>query len=322
MALSGVIAGSGSGALTKIGNGTLTLSGANTFDGGVTVSNGIVGVGNNAGLGTGILSLNGGTVQNSAGIGTGNDIEVGAGGGTIKLGAASDFWVGGNLSGTGNLILGGSSPGVNSLNVGFAANTMSGGSITIPLTGNNQTVVRIKSTTSGNAGIPWSVGGAPDRWVTLDFSSGTIEFGSLTGAGILGGNGSGTKTVQVGGLNTDSTFAGKFLDGSGVLSVNKVGTGKLTLIGSGTAISGGININEGILNVGSANALNSTTTFTFGGGTLQYSAANQVDYASRHEQGRLGAATLASIPSVRASRSSVQFSESGNRMTTGRPVFL
>lgn len=275
--VSGII--SGAGALV-VSNGNLTLSGANTFSGGVTISNGIVGVGNSAGLGTGTLALNGGTVQNSTGVGIGNDIVVGAGGGTIKLGAVADFSVGGSLSGTGNLILGGSSPGINSLNVGFNANTMSGGSITIPLTGNNQTVVRIKTATSGNAGIPWSVGGAPDRYVTLDFGDGTIEFGALSGAGVLAGNGSGTKIVQVGGLNADSTFSGKFLDGSGILSVNKVGSGKLTLAGGPTAISGGININQGTLNVGAANALNSGTTLTFGGGTLQYSAANQADYSA------------------------------------------
>jgi autotransporter-associated beta strand protein len=275
--LSGTISGAGS---LIVSNGNLMLSGANTFSGGVTISNGIVGLGNGAGLGTGALTLAGGTVQNAAGVSLVNDVVVGDGGGTIKLGATSDFWVGSSLSGTGNLILGGASPGVNSLNVGLSANNMSGGSITIPLTGNNQTVVRFKSTTSGNAGVLWSVGGCPDRYVTLDFGDGTIEFGALTGAGILAGNGSGTKTVEVGALNADSTFAGKFLDGSGVLSLNKVGTGTLTLAGGPTAISGGINIYQGLLNVGVANALNSTTTITFGGGMLQYSAANQADYGA------------------------------------------
>jgi len=280
LTLAGVITATGTGSLTKVGNGNLMLSGANTFSGGVTISNGIVGLGNSAGLGTGALTLAGGTVQNAAGVSLVNDVVVGDGGGTIKLGATSDFWVGSSLSGTGNLILGGASPGVNSLNVGLSANNMSGGSITIPLTGNNQTVVRFKSTTSGNAGVLWSVGGCPDRYVTLDFGDGTIEFGALTGAGILAGNGSGTKTVEVGALNADSTFAGKFLDGSGVLSLNKVGTGTLTLAGGPTAISGGINIYQGLLNVGVANALNSTTTITFGGGMLQYSAANQADYGA------------------------------------------
>jgi autotransporter-associated beta strand protein len=278
--LSGIISGAGS--LIQAGPSTLILSGANTFSGGTTISNGIVGVGNNAALGTGTLTLNGGTVQNSAGVGMWNDVVVGDGGGTIKLGATTDFWVGSSLSGTGNLILGGASPGINSLNVGLSANTMSGGSITIPLTGNNQTVVRFKSTTSGNAGIPWSIGGAPDRFVTLDFGvGGVIEFGSLSGAGTLACNGSGLHTVQVGGLNADSTFAGRLLDNGGTIALNKVGTGKLTLTGGTSTMTGGLNIYDGILNVGSANVFSANTPITFDGGMLQYSAGNQADYAAQ-----------------------------------------
>ncbi len=278
--LSGVI--SGAGALIQAGPSTLILSGANTYSGGATISNGIVGVGNNTGLGTGTLTLNGGIVQNAAGVTMGNDVLVGPSGGTIKLGATSDFGIGGNLSGTGSLILGGASPGINSLNVNFAANTLSGGSITIPLTGNNQTVVRFKSTTSGNAGIPWSIGGAPDRYVTLDFAAGeVIEFGSLSGTGTLACNGAGLHTVQVGALNADSTFAGRFIDNGGTMALNKVGTGKLTLTGANSIMTGAANLSDGILNVGSPNVFSASTPITFAGGMLQYSAGNQADYGSR-----------------------------------------
>lgn len=270
---------SGAGSLIQAGTNTLTLSAANTFSGGATISNGIVNLGDNNGLGNGTVTLDGGTVQNAAGITMANNVQVGTGG-TIKLGATSDFWINGNVSGAGNLTLGGSSPGVNSLNVNFSGNSMSGGSITIPLTGPNQTVVRFKSAASGNANIPWSVGGAPDRYVTLDFGAGTIEFGALTGAGVLAGNGAGTKIVQVGGMNTNSTFDGKFLDGSGVVALTKVGNGNLTLTGV-NAFSGGVNINGGNLCVSNTSALASSGAINFGGGTLQYSAANQADYSGR-----------------------------------------
>jgi autotransporter-associated beta strand protein len=63
-ALSGAI--SGSGKLTKIGAGTLTLSGANTFSGGVAINAGTLGFDNSGATGTGGISLGGGTLQASS----------------------------------------------------------------------------------------------------------------------------------------------------------------------------------------------------------------------------------------------------------------
>jgi autotransporter-associated beta strand protein len=49
--------------LTKAGTGTLTLSGNNSFSGGLTLSAGTLRLGSNTGAGSGTLNLNGGTVQ-------------------------------------------------------------------------------------------------------------------------------------------------------------------------------------------------------------------------------------------------------------------
>ena len=55
--------------LTKAGNGTLTLSGANTFKGGLTLNTGTLILGNGAAVGTGAFTINGGTLDsNAAGI--------------------------------------------------------------------------------------------------------------------------------------------------------------------------------------------------------------------------------------------------------------
>ena len=51
--------------------------------------------------------------------------------------------------------------------------------------------------------------------------------------------------------------------------------------GANNSYGGGTNLNAGTLNAGSANALGSSGTISFGGGTLQYSAANQADYSAR-----------------------------------------
>jgi len=277
--LSGVI--SGSGFLVKSNTGTLTVSAANSYSGGTTNSAGTISLSNGGGLGAGAITMNGGTLVNagSADITVGNDIVAG-GGGTITLGVAKNLTLTGTLSGSGNLTLGGPNP-LSSLNVQFAANSASG-TITIPnSSGNNQTVTRIKTTSAGSATAAWSIGGAQDRGTTLDFVTGTIDFGSLSGSGIIQGNAAGgIKTLSVGALGTDSTFSGSLRDVSGTVALTKVGAGKLTLTGSST-FTAGVNINEGTLCVSNAGAISTAGTINFGGGTLQYTPANKVDYSAR-----------------------------------------
>ncbi len=56
----------GSGALTKIGTGTLTLSGTNTYTGGTTINAGTVVVTNNSAVSSGAVTLDGGLFQAGA----------------------------------------------------------------------------------------------------------------------------------------------------------------------------------------------------------------------------------------------------------------
>ncbi|MEN9665273.1 MAG: hypothetical protein RLZZ326_1636, partial [Planctomycetota bacterium] len=114
----------------------------------------------------------------------------------------------------------------------------------------------------------------------LAFSTGTIgaTFGSLAnnGTATVTFNNS-ASTLTVGSANTTTTFAGTI---SGAGSLTKVGSGTLTLSGANTS-SGSTNINGGVLALGSAGALGSSGTISFGGGTLQHSASNTTNYASR-----------------------------------------
>jgi autotransporter-associated beta strand protein len=59
----GGLSGGTGGALVKVGTGTLTLTGPNTYSGGTSFNGGIVAVNSDANLGTGRLSFNGGTLQ-------------------------------------------------------------------------------------------------------------------------------------------------------------------------------------------------------------------------------------------------------------------
>src|SRR5262249_35476062 len=63
LAISANITGTSDVSITKIGSGTLRLSGANTFSGPFIMNNGIVEIGSNSALGTGLVSL-----QNNANV--------------------------------------------------------------------------------------------------------------------------------------------------------------------------------------------------------------------------------------------------------------
>jgi autotransporter-associated beta strand protein len=94
-AFSGIIQDGGSGggtggSLTKVGTGTFTLSGANTYTGGTTVSAGVLEVANQAGsaTGTGAVNVNAGTLGGAGVIAGATTIGTGSGSGAFLAPAA------------------------------------------------------------------------------------------------------------------------------------------------------------------------------------------------------------------------------------------
>ena len=94
----------GSGSLTKLGSGVLTLSGPNTYSGGTTLSAGQLNINNASALGTGTFTIGGGTIDNTS-----------AGSLTLSTNNAQSW--------NGNFTYAGS---VNNLNLGIGAVTLSG----------------------------------------------------------------------------------------------------------------------------------------------------------------------------------------------------
>jgi T5SS/PEP-CTERM-associated repeat protein/autotransporter-associated beta strand protein len=78
---SGIIAGPG--ALNKLGDGTLALSGANTYAGGTAINQGTLLVGNNSALGSGSVALSGGQLSVKSGVTLSNSIDFGSNGATL-----------------------------------------------------------------------------------------------------------------------------------------------------------------------------------------------------------------------------------------------
>jgi autotransporter-associated beta strand protein len=112
-----------------------------------------------------------------------------------------------------------------------------------------------------------------ENWKMLAFVVDNIVLGGLSGdrSGI---NYSDGKTISIGNNDANTTYSGNLSIGT----LNKIGSGTLTLSGTN---SFALELTEGELNVGSANAIGSSGAITFSGGTLQHSASNTTDYSSR-----------------------------------------
>jgi fibronectin-binding autotransporter adhesin len=105
LTVSGVIANGTAGtSVTKTGTGNLTLSGANTYSGGTTISSGTLQVGSNNNLGnaSGGLTFNGGTLATTATMTSARTVSM-AGNGTINTNASTTLTLGGAVTGTGLL---------------------------------------------------------------------------------------------------------------------------------------------------------------------------------------------------------------------------
>ena len=289
--ISGVISGTGASAIVKMDLGPWTLSGANTFTGRVTVSNGTLKLGAaNAVLPTVPVTVSGGTYDLNGFTVTNDTVTIS--GGTLSNGTLSAASVAGTDAGT-----------VLASLAGGGGVTKSGAG-TLTLTAANQ----YSGATTVNAGLLEFAkrvalyNADTAQWNTTNIivnSGGTLALnvggtGEFTDSdvGLLTGLGSATGGFRSGsliGLDTTNAAGGAFTcssvlgnPGGNMLGLQKLGLGTLTLSGA-NSYTGATRLTSGILSVGtlanggvvsgigasSSNRLN----LVFDGGTLRYTGA-------------------------------------------------
>ncbi|MBB3035031.1 autotransporter-associated beta strand repeat-containing protein [Alteriqipengyuania lutimaris] len=231
---------SGFGGLIKTGAGSLTLSGANTYDGNTALAGGTLVLANDAALGTGNLNAFDSTTLGFAnGVTIGNAINVS---GSIALdqtgGAAS---VSGAISGSAAV----TKTGAGTLTLS-GANTFTGN---VALS--EGTLVLANSAALGRSGLiaddGTTLGYATGVTIgnMLSLNSGTTSFeqsgGSATQSGLVGGNGGITKTGAGSlTLNGANTYRGTTTVQAGTLLVNgdQSGARGLTSVANGATLGG------------------------------------------------------------------------------------
>ena len=161
------------GSLIKVGTGTLTLSGIDTYSGGTTVSKGVLSVAVDANLGTvsGEITLDGGELlATGGGFNTGRHVTVTTKGGTLAAAALSSADFEGDITGGGTLTIG------DAVNTG----TVVLGGINTYL--GNTTIVN-GATLLANSPDALSPASAFIVIGTLDLNGSSNQIGSLAGTG-------------------------------------------------------------------------------------------------------------------------------------------
>ena len=259
--LSGSLAASNTGGLTKLGAGILTLSGSNAYTGMTTIGAGTIGLGHADALaGGGGIIFSGGTLQ--FGVANTSDYAdriVGSGSAIAIDTNGQDVAFSGNLaaSNTGGLA-----------KLGAGVLTLGGSN---QYTGETSVINGTLRATSGSAfGSNSAVVLADQPGVLLDLNGFNQSVGSLAGGGTVGGHVQlGSALLSIGSNAADTAYAGHFL---GAGSVVKEGGGTLTLSGSGASV-GGLSVRAGKLALAGISDW-SQATFSVSGGTLDSSAAN------------------------------------------------
>ncbi len=288
-------AAGGAGSITKVGSGTFTPSGINSYSGGTALNGGSVSVSADSNLGatSGPLSFDSGTLKYSSffSMSANRAISLGAGGGTIDTGnynpsISSDITGTGPLTKTGNggLALAGDCTYSGGTLVNAGTLLIGGGGTSGSISGNVTNNASLAFDRSDNMTFGGTISGIGDvtkygaasltLTATNTYSGGTlIDDGTLRiGNGGTSGSISGdvTNNASLAFNRSNNISFGGTISGSG--TITKYGAGTLTLTGDNT-YTGGTYIADGTIHITNDAGLGASEgDITFLGGTLKTTA--------------------------------------------------
>ena len=338
----------GTGGLTQMGTGLLSLTASNAYSGGTTISQGTLIATTSGALGSGSITLNNGNTGSSntalivsAGNNLSNSVTVanqGTGLATVTFAVSAP--VGGINTPLGSMTLN------NATDLNFP---YSGGSLyqfSTPVSGTGPVII-----TSGSnyllAHASWSsytgpitiaagsdfdfrgfLGTSATNAVTVngtmwDVSSDTL--GALSGSGTvstISGFGGGTESITVGNGGIASMFSGVLGQQSGqILSLLKTGGGVLTLTGS-SSYTGKTTISQGTLQLGNSSnvPLGVTSGYSIAAGSNLYLNFGSAVTTGAWSQSVSGAGTL-ELNSAQPVNGTAQWGQNNSTATNFGPAF-
>lgn len=311
-AYSGVISNGNatSVALTKLGTGTLTLSGANTYTGATNITVGVLNIQNASATGTtagGVVVSSGAALQIQGGITVGSEAlsiagtgisttgalrnisgantwggvitqaavsKISSDAGTLTLNAATNA-----ITGTFNLTFDGAGAITVSTPIATSTGTLTkAGAGTLTLSAAN-TYTGLTTISAGS--LTYGVSNAISTGaITVDGATAILNLLTFTeSAGTITLDNGGSITSSTGTLTTTGTFEMKSGTVSAILAgavaLNKTTSGSVTLSGANT-YTGGTNLSVGVLNINNTSALGTSGTFTITGGSIDNTSAGDI----------------------------------------------